>query len=306
MNDTPATAALDVPATQIPGIYHRRVGDIVVTAISDGYLNGSLEVLINISAEDVDQLMLDTFRAQPDRTRCTSVNTFVLRAPGRPTVVIDAGSGDYLGPTAGQQQRNFEAAGIDVNEIKSVLLTHVHPDHSGGLIEPAEQAHLFPDAEIVVHENEIPHWMDDGQMSKADERQRRLFFMAAREQVTPCLDRMRYFRHGEVVPGVLAVESHGHTPGHTSYLVTSGDEALLIWGDTVHVPEVQIARPDACVSFDTDPEGAEASRRRIFDMAAADRLLVAGMHLHFPAFSRLARRGGEYVLLPEAWDQAFA
>lgn len=300
------TATVDIPQTQIPGIYHRKIGDIVVTAISDGYLDGSLEVLINIAPGDVDQLMLDAARPMPERGRRTSVNTFIVRAPGRPTVVIDAGSGDYLGPTAGKQIRNLEAAGIEVGDIKSVLLTHMHPDHSGGLSEPVSQAHLFPDAEIVVHENELPHWMDDGEMSKADERQRRLFFQCARDQIAPYLDRMRFFREGEVAPGIHAVESHGHTPGHTSYLVTSGDESLLIWGDTVHVPEVQVPRPDACVSFDTDPEGAEASRRRIFDMAAADRLLLAGMHLHFPAFSRMKRVGDNYVLVPEPWDQAFA
>lgn len=294
-----------LPEAQIPGVYHRRIGDIVVTAISDGYLNGSLEVLINIPAEDVDQLMLEACRPMPDRGRRTSVNTFVLRQPGRPTVVIDAGTGDYLGPTAGQQRRNLAAAGIDVKEIDSILLTHMHPDHSGGLTELDSQAQFFPNAEIVVHENELPHWMDDGEMSKADERTRRLFFQAARDQIGPYLDRMRFFREGEVVPGVHAVASHGHTPGHTSYLVTSGDESLLIWGDTVHVPEVQVPRPDACVSFDTDPKAAEASRRRVFDMAAADRLLVAGMHLHFPAFSRVVRRNDEFRLVPEPWDQAF-
>lgn len=299
-----AHAQATIPQSQIPGIYHRRIGDIVVTAISDGYLDGSLEVLINISQDDVDQLMHEAMRPRPERGRRTSVNTFVIRAPGRPTVVIDAGSGDYLGPTAGRQIANLEAAGIDVGEIKSVLLTHMHPDHSGGLSEPVSKAHLFPDAEIVVHENELPHWMDDAAMAKATERERALFFQCARDQIEPYLDRMRFFREGEVAPGILAVESHGHTPGHTSYLITSGDESLLIWGDTVHVPEVQIPRPDACVTFDTDPEAAEASRRRIFDMVAADRLLVAGMHLHFPAFSRLKRIGDDYLLVPEPWDQA--
>lgn len=296
---------VSIPQTQIPGVYHRRIGDIVVTAISDGYLNGSLEVLINVPTDEVDRLMQEALRPMPNRGRRTSVNTFVLRQPGRPTIVIDAGTGDYLGPTAGQQRRNLEAAGIAVEEIKSVLLTHMHPDHSGGLSDVETQAQFFPDAEIVAHENELPHWMDDGEMAKADERMRRLFFQAARDQIGPYMDRMRFFRDGEVAPGVHAVASHGHTPGHTSFLINSGDESLLIWGDTVHVPEVQVPRPEACVTFDTDPSAAEASRRRIFDMAAADRLLVAGMHLHFPAFSRIVRRGDEYRLVPEPWDQAF-
>ena len=105
-------------------------------------------------------------------------------------------------------------------------------------------------------------------------------------------------------PGITAIPAHGHTPGHSIFLISSGEDALLIWGDTVHVPEIQTARPEVTIAFDTDPAGAEASRRRVFDMAASDRLLVAGMHLHFPAFSHLARRGSGYALTPEAWQQA--
>jgi glyoxylase-like metal-dependent hydrolase (beta-lactamase superfamily II) len=108
-------------------------------------------------------------------------------------------------------------------------------------------------------------------------------------------------REGEVFPGVTAVPSHGHTPGHTAYLITSGDDQLMIWGDTVHVPEVQTAFPEAGMAFDTDLAAAAASRKRMFDRVSSDGILIAGMHLHFPAFSRLARRGDAYALYPEAW-----
>jgi glyoxylase-like metal-dependent hydrolase (beta-lactamase superfamily II) len=104
-----------------------------------------------------------------------------------------------------------------------------------------------------------------------------------------------------VFPGVTAVPSVGHTPGHTAYLVASGKDQLMIWGDTVHVPEVQTAFPEAGMAFDTDLAAAAAARKRMFDRVAADGILVAGMHLHFPSFSRLARRGDAYALYPEAW-----
>jgi glyoxylase-like metal-dependent hydrolase (beta-lactamase superfamily II) len=163
---------------------------------------------------------------------------------------------------------------------------------------------LFPNAELVMHENELPHWFDDGAMAKADERSKKLFFLAGREQVAPYKSRTRLFKQGEVFPGVTAVPSPGHTPGHTAYLVTSGDHQLMIWGDTVHVPEVQTAHPEAGMGFDTDLAQAAASRKRMFDRVSADNVLVAGMHLHFPALARLARRGEGYALYPEAWVHA--
>jgi len=182
-----------------------------------------------------------------------------------------------------------------------VLLTHMHPDHSAGLTDMSNGQLLFPNAELVMHENEPAHWFDDGAMAQADERSRKLYFLAGREQVAPYKNRTRLFRQGEVFPGVTAVPCLGHTPGHTAYLIASGNDQLMIWGDTVHVPEVQTAFPDAGMAFDTDLAAAAASRKRMFDRVCADGVLIAGMHLHFPAFSHLARRGEAYVLYPEAW-----
>jgi glyoxylase-like metal-dependent hydrolase (beta-lactamase superfamily II) len=284
------------PAQQTPGVYHRKIGDIVVTTISDGYLDGNLEVMRNVDLDKAHAILREAFRP----ARRTSVNTFLIHSKGR-LAIIDTGSGNYLMPTAGFVQRNLAAAGIDPKSIDTVLLTHMHPDHSAGLTEMPSGRLLFPNAELVMHENELPHWFDDGAMSKADERSKKLFFLAGREQVAPYRNRTRLFKQGEVFPGVTAVPSHGHTPGHTAYLIASGDDQLMIWGDTVHVPEVQTAFPEAGMGFDTDLAEAAASRKRMFDRVSADRVLVAGMHLHFPAFARLARRGEGYALYPEAW-----
>jgi len=115
---------------------------------------------------------------------------------------------------------------------------------------------------------------------------------------------MRLFKAGEIFPGVTAIPRHGHTPGHTTFLISSGNEQLLVWGDTVHVPEVQTARPEVCMEFDTDADAAAASRRKVFDMVATERLLVTGMHLHFPGFAHVARRGSGYQLIPAAWEHS--
>ena len=142
-------------------------------------------------------------------------------------------------------------------------------------------------------------------MARGNEREQALFFQLARDQMAPYADRMRTFSgEGEVLPGITAIPRPGHTPGHTTYLIASGNDQLLVWGDVVHIPEVQTARPEACMVYDTDPAQAEASRRAVFDMVATDRLLVTGMHLHFPGFSRLLRDGDGYRLIPAAWEHA--
>jgi glyoxylase-like metal-dependent hydrolase (beta-lactamase superfamily II) len=287
------------PTQQIPGVYHRKIGDIVVTAISDGYLDGSLDVMRNVDLDAAHKILKDAFRP----ARRTSVNAFLIHCKGR-LAIVDTGSGNYLLPTAGMVQRNLALGGIDPKSIDTVLLTHMHPDHSAGLTDMSNGERLFPDAELVMHENEPKHWFDDGAMARADERARKLYFQAGREQVEPYKDRTRLFTQGEVFPGVTAVPSLGHTPGHTAYLVASGNDQLMIWGDTVHVPEVQTAFPEAGMAFDTDLTAAAAARKRMFDRVSADGVLIAGMHVHFPSFSRLARRGGAYELHAEPWVHA--
>src|SRR5579872_3353430 len=233
------------PTQQIPGVYHRRIGDIIVTAISDGYLDGGLDVMRNVDLERAHQALREAFRP----VRRTSVNAFLIHSKGR-LAIVDTGSGNYLLPTAGFVQHNLAAAGVDPKSIDTVLPTHMHPDHSAGLTDMSNGQRLFPNAELVMHENEPAHWFDDSALTKADERSRKLYFLAGREQVMPYKNRTRLFRQGEVFPGVTAVPSLGHTPGHTAYLVASGNDQLMIWGDTVHVPEVQTKFPEAGMAFD--------------------------------------------------------
>src|ERR1700732_2501804 len=205
------------PSQQIPGVYSRKIGDIVVPAISDGYLDGNLEVMRNVDLDKAHTILREAFRP----ARRTSVNTFLIHSKGR-LAIIDPGSGNYLLPTAGFVQRNLAAAGIDPKSIDTVLLTHMHPDHSAGLTDMSNGELFFPNAELVMHENEPAPWFDDGAMTKADERSRKLYFLAGREQVAPYKNRTRLFRQGEVFPGVTAVPSLGHTPGHTAFLIASG------------------------------------------------------------------------------------
>jgi glyoxylase-like metal-dependent hydrolase (beta-lactamase superfamily II) len=292
---------VQVPTQQIPGVYHRRIGDIVVTALSDGYLDGAVEVLQNITPAEATKMLTDKFLP----ARRTSVNCYLIHSAGR-LALIETGSGDYLLPTAGKLQQNLKAAGIDPAAIDTVILTHMHPDHSAGLTDPKTGQKFFPNAELVVHENEPRHWQDDGAMSRADERAKKMYFACAREQIAPYHNQMRtYSGSVEVFPGVTSMPLHGHTPGHSGYMIASGKDSLLIWGDITHVPDIQVPRPEVTIAFDTDPHAAIATRRRVFDMVTTDRLRVAGMHLHFPGFAHMVKQGDGYLMLPEPWDQAF-
>jgi glyoxylase-like metal-dependent hydrolase (beta-lactamase superfamily II) len=292
---------------QIPGVYHRRIGDLLVTALSDGRLERTHEMMLNISAAEGQRHLDAAFRP----AFVLSVNAFVIRSatdPTRPPVLIETGSGAYLGPAAGHLLAHLNAAGIAPASIATILLTHMHPDHSAGLTDMTTGQADFPNAELVVHENEPRHWFDDAAMARGTEREKKLMFQQAREQTAPYRQRIRTFAgpEREISAGVTAVPCHGHTPGHTAFLLDSAGQRLLIWGDVVHMPEVQVPRPEVSMVVDVDPVAAAASRRRMFDMAASERLLVTGMHMHFPGFGHIARDGtggAAYRFVPEPWQQ---
>lgn len=287
------------PSQQIRPVYHRRIGDIVVTAVSDGTLERTHEMMLGVAEGEAKARLAAACRT----AFVLSVNAFVVHSGDR-LALIETGSGRYLGPSAGHLIANLAAAGVAAGDVDTVLLTHMHPDHSAGLTDMETGKANYPNAELVCHENEPRHWLHDDQaMAKATEREKRLMFQQAREQTAPYRTRLRTFTGGVVFPGVTALPIPGHTPGHTGYLIESAGERLLVWGDVVHMPEVQVPRPDVSMVVDTDPAAAAQSRRRIFDMAASERLLVTGMHLHFPGFAHVVRDNGGYRLVPEAWRQ---
>jgi glyoxylase-like metal-dependent hydrolase (beta-lactamase superfamily II) len=292
--------ASTVPTAQVPGVYRRKFGDIVVTAISDGYLDASYDFTRNITPADAEAILKEAYRPAPPRV---SINVFVIHSAGR-MALVDTGSQNSMGPTLGHMPANLKAAGIDEKDIDTILLTHMHPDHSNGLTDANGKA-LFPHVELVVAERDVDHWFDDAAMARATERQKLRFFQWAREQIAP-YQKQRRDAKGEVFPGVTTVPLYGHTPGHTGYLVSSKGEQLLIWGDIVHMPDLQTRRPDVYMEPDVDGAAAVATRKRTMDQVATDRLLAAGMHMHFPGFLNLNRRtDGGYDLVPEIWNQKF-
>ena len=283
------------PSHQPPGVHHKIIGDLTVTALNDGMFEGSFDWLTGVEAAEATRLHQASFRAVPPRL---AVNAFLLHMPDR-LVLVDSGCGGNMGPDMGRLAGTLAAMGVLPGDVDSILATHLHPDHVGGLVD-AEGRALFPNAELIVHANEPRFWGDDAVLAKASDQDRQ-FIALARATVAAYGNRMRQITDGEVLPGVSAVPEPGHTPGHTGWLIASGGDSLLIWGDIVHMPGVQFPLPEAGMGFDIDGAQAIATRRRIMDMAATDRLRVAGMHLDFPAFGHVVRAATGFAFVPEVW-----
>lgn len=268
-----------------------RIGDIEVTALSDGVLNTSLDVVLKLPREEKEGLSgKKVGEAVP-----ISVNAFLLRIKNK-YALVDTGSGNTMGPTLGKLPESLRALGVPLESIETIFLTHLHPDHSNGLTDDDGRA-MFPNAEVILHQREAGFWLDRDESSAANERIRRNI-VKARVTTGPYRARMRTVGDGEVMPGISAVLQAGHTPGHTGWLLQSGNDSLLIWGDLVHLASIQLPRPDTGLVFDVDPQQAGETRRRMFDRIAADRIMVGGAHMDFPGFGVITRKGTDFRFEP--------
>jgi len=264
-----------------------------VTALSDGYLDLSFELFQALDPAEGEALLRSAHRPSPPRIH---VNAFLLERHGK-RILVDTGCGAHLGPTVNRLRGNLVAAGVDGASIDAVLCTHIHPDHTNGLVDGSGKP-VFPNAEIYVHRADAAFWLNDENRATAPDGLK-IQFDWAKAAFAPYKDRLHLIAPGEVLPGVEAVGLPGHTPGHCGYVVHSDGKALLIWGDAVHSISIQSARPEVTFAADVNAEAARDTLLRLFDQVATDRLLITGMHVEFPGFGYLTREANRYRYQPE-------
>ncbi|HEY0236431.1 MAG TPA: MBL fold metallo-hydrolase [Afipia sp.] len=301
-----AHAAAPPANKQAPSFYRYKVGDIEVAVVSDGANTFPLadKFILNASKDEVNAALGKAFLPQDKVTihfAPLAINT------GGKLVVIDTGNGPAANVASkgavGQFANNLKAAGIDPNNVDVVVISHFHPDHVNGLLT-SENLPAFPNAEILVPATEFKFWMDDGEMSRAPagrmtdlfKNNRRVFETALQKKVTP------YEWDKEVVPGLLPVGTVGHTPGHTSFILSSGSERVFIQSDVTNYPALFVNNPGWHANFDQDGAVAESTRRRVYDMLVAERLKVQGFHFPFPAIGNVEKDGTGYRLVPAPWS----
>ena len=295
-----AIAAEPPAGAATAGIYRYKIGSYELTALYDGiwYRPITDKFIRNARFAEVEHALDAAF--MPHDRLATPFTTLIVNT-GNKLVLIDTGTGGQIAPSAGVLRDNLAAAGIDPKAVDAIVISHFHPDHING-IKDKDNNLIFPNAEIMVPAPEWAYWMDDANMNAASadlkltfRNQRRIFSDIAR-QVT------QFAPGKEVAPGIVTLPAAGHTPGHTVFAIHSGDASLLVLSDTAQHPAVFARHPDWQAAFDIDGAAAVATRKKIFDHAAADRMLVTGYHFPFPACGHLIKTASGYEHVPVEWQ----
>lgn len=284
---------------QVAGVYHQQIGDLQVTALFDGTVALGRQALVGIDPGAVTRLLEHGYVPEDGKGLQTAVNAYLVQR-GDHLSLIDTGTAQCFGPGLGQVLGNLRAAGYDPADVDDVLLTHAHPDHMCGLLDAQGKA-AFPKATVWLSKADAAYWLDPASEATAPQPLQFAFGLA-RTAVAPYLTAgsLHRFGPGEHLPaGITALDSHGHTPGHVSYLLDGGNgQQLLVWGDIVHFHAVQFAQPSAAYEADSDRSAAIASRRRLMAEASDKGWWVAGAHLPFPGLGHVRRQGEAFAWVP--------
>jgi glyoxylase-like metal-dependent hydrolase (beta-lactamase superfamily II) len=290
-----AHAAAPQVKVQAPGFYRMMLGDFEITALSDGTVDlAPKELLTNTTAAHVGEMLARSFEGDAVPT---SVNAYLINT-GSKLILVDTGAAKLFGPTLGNLLANLAASGYRPEQVDAVLITHMHPDHVGGLMAGGKMA--FPNATVHADQRDAAFWLSAAELDKAPEAMKG-FFQGAAASMNPYVGAGRFKPFDgstELFPGIRAVAAPGHTPGHTIYVIESKGQKLVLWGDLMHVAAVQFPEPAVTIAFDTDSPAAAGQRAKAYAEAAKDRFLVAGAHLPFPGIGHVRGEGKGYAWVP--------
>lgn len=284
------------------GYQHIRIGDADVIALSDGTLPiPADQLLANVRPGEVAARLARTYQ---DTAVQASVNAFLIKT-GERLVLVDAGTGELYGPSLDKLGASLAAAGYRPEQVTDILVTHIHTDHTGGLMDGSRM--VFPNAMLHIERREVDYWLDPQRRAAAPAATRK-YFDEALAKVQPYVDagKVRTFDGATtLLPGIRSLPAPGHTPGHTLYVLESGTEKLVFLGDLLHVAEVQLARPEVTIVFDVDPAAAVAARKKALADALAGRYWVAADHVSFPGVGHVQADGEGYRWIPATYVNDF-
>lgn len=283
---------------QVAGYYRQKVGDVIVTAIYDGYINLSPSLFHGLCEEDIKAIIDRHYPMQTQEGIATAVTTYLVDN-GTDIILINTGGGNNSGQTMGIILENLSLAGYSCEAITAVLLTHMHFDHICGLTNK-KGVETFPNATVYVSEVESNFWLNPENAKTAPE-ENRVFFEMAHNAILPYKNKgkLRTFNSNtQILDNIQAMATPGHTPGHTSFLINSGNDKMLLWGDIVHSHALQFIHPEITNDFDSDQVQAAITRGIIFQKVAEENLLIGGDHLPFPGFGYLKKAEKGYSWLP--------
>lgn len=291
----PFSKAQNSQVIQQPGYYNLQVGDLPVVILSDGTLPLDMgKLLSHAHPGEIEEAYQRNFLTPNVES---STNVYLVRS-GDKLILIDAGAGMLFGPTLGQLTKSLANAGFKPEQIDAVLITHMHPDHVGGLSNNGNI--VFPNATVYIEKAESDYWLNEQNKNKAPDMMKP-FFDYAQNAVSPYAKagKLKTFAYGTTLfPGITALASAGHTPGHTSFAVESKGEKFLILGDLVHAMAVQFKDPAVTIKFDNDEQAAFKARKKFFDEAVQGKYLIAASHLPFPGFGHIRSDKQSYIWFP--------
>lgn len=297
----PAGAKAPLAGTQAAGFYRFKLGEYEVTTINDGFFVRPLAGFVKNAMDDDVKAAVDAARL-PGNGVFIPFTTVVVNT-GAKLVLIDCGNGDSGAPTSGKWMSNFKAAGFDPKDVDTVIISHFHGDHINGL-RLKDGSAVFPNAEVMVPAAEWAFWMDDARMNSVPEANRG-GFMAARRVFAPMAKDVKQYDAGkEIVAGINAVAAPGHTPGHNVFMVASGNKKLMCLADTTNNPHLFARNPEWQAVFDMDGAMATDTRKKLLDMAAAEKAQVHMYHAPFPATGFIEKAGNGYRFEQAIWSSA--